>query len=64
MKLLDFTRPFFVEPHASDVAVGVVLLQQYNDGLNPVVYFSKKYVTAKKNYAPYDKKLLAIFKAC
>ena len=28
-----------------------------------MAYFSKKYIPAKKNYAPHDNKLLVIFKA-
>ena len=53
-----------MEPDALDVVEGAVLLQQYDYGLYPVVYFSNKYVSAKKNYAPYNKELLVIFKAC
>ena len=29
-----------------------------------MAYFSKKYVLAERNYAPNDKELLEIFKAC
>ena len=64
LKLPDFTKPFVVEPDASDVAVRAVLLQLYDDGLHPVAYFCKKYVPAERNYAPHDKELLEIFKAC
>ena len=64
LKLPDFTNPFVVEHDASDIAVGAVLLQLYDGGLHPVAYFSKIYVLAERNYAPHDKELLAIFKAC
>ena len=40
------------------------LLLQYDDRLHPLVYFSNKYVLAKRNYVPHNKELLAIFKAC
>ena len=53
-----------IEADASDNAVGAVLLQPYDDGLHPIAYFSKKYIPAERNYAPHDKELLAIFKAC
>ena len=53
-----------MEPDALDVAVGTVLLQLYDNKLYPVAYFSKKYIPAERNYAPHDKELLAIFKAC
>ena len=63
LKLPDFSKPFVMEPDASDLAVGVILLQEYNDGFHPVTNFSKKYLPAERNYAPHDKELLAIFKA-
>ena len=63
LKLPEFSKPFVVEPDASDLAVGAILLQEYDDGFNPVAYFSKKYLLVERNYAPHDKELLAIFKA-
>ena len=53
-----------MEPNASDIAVRAVLLQKYKERLHPMVYFKKKYVPAKWNYATYGKELLEIFKAC
>ena len=64
VKLLDFTKPFFVEPTALDIAVGAVLLQKYDNKLHPVALFSKKYIPAERNYVLHDKELLEIFKAC
>ena len=64
MKLPDFSKPFVVEPNASDLAVDSILLQKYEDGFHPIAYFSKKYLPAERNYALHDKELLAIFKAC
>ena len=53
-----------MEPNTSDLTVDAILLQKNNDGFHPIAYFSKKYLPAERNYAPYDKELLAIFKAC
>ena len=53
-----------MEPNASDFAVGAILLQEYDDGLHPIAYSSKKYLPAERNYALHGKELLAIFKAC
>ena len=64
LKLLDFSKPFIVEPNAYDLAVGAILLQEYNNGFHPIAYFSKKYLPAEKNYVPHNTELLAIFKAC
>ena len=55
LKLPDFSKPFVVEPNASDLAVGAIFLQEYDDGFLPVAYFSKKYLPAVRNYAPHDK---------
>ena len=63
LKLPDFSKPFVVEPDASDLAAGAIFLQEYNHGFHPVAYFSKKYLSAERNYAPHNKELLAIFKA-
>ena len=64
LKLPDFSKPFIVEPDASDLAVSAVLLQEYNDGFHPAAYFSKKYLPVERNYVPHDKELLTILKAC
>ena len=44
--------------------MGNVLLQQYNNGLYPMEYLSKKYIPVERNYAPLNKELLEIFRAC
>ena len=64
LKLPDFRKPFVVEPDASDLAVGAILLQEYDDGFHPIAYFSKKYLPTERNYVPCNKELLTIFKAC
>ena len=53
-----------MEPDASDLTVSAVLLQKYDDGFHPITCFTKKYLPAERNYAPHDKELLFIFKAC
>ena len=64
LKLPDFSKPFVMEPNASDLAVGALLLKEYNNGFYPIASFSKKHLPVERNYAPNDKELLAIFKAC
>ena len=63
LKLPDFSKTFVVELNACDLAVGTILLRKYDDGLHPITYFSKKYLSAERNYAPHNKELLDIFKA-
>ena len=36
LKLLNFIKPFFLELDALSVAIGAVLLLQYDNGLYPV----------------------------
>ena len=57
----DFERDAVVEPDASD-HVSAEVLSQYDDQgiLDPVAFFSKKYVPAECNYEIYDRELLAV----
>ena len=64
MKLPGFTKPFFVELNASDMAVEAISLQFYDDSIHFVAYFSMKYIIADRNYAPHYMEFLAILKAC
>jgi hypothetical protein len=59
----DSARETFVECDASDHTVGGVLSQRMDDGeLHPVAYFSTSMAPAERNYAIYDKELLAIIR--
>ena len=42
-------------------ATGAVLLQQYDDGLHPIVYHISKYALVEYNYGGGEKELLATF---
>ena len=50
--LPNFTKPFFMDPDALDIAVGAVLLQQYDDRLHFMQHSKKKYFPAERNYCP------------
>ena len=53
--------PFIVETDASNFALGAVLLQADDQGVErPVSFFSRKMTPAETNYPIYDKELLAI----
>ena len=48
----DFDKCFKLTVDASDVAIGAVLLQEDNNGIDhPVCYFSKKFNKHQKNNA-------------
>lgn len=48
---------------ASDTAIGAALQQEGEHGLEPLGFFSRSLTTTQKNYATYDKELLAIYQA-
>ncbi len=60
---VDRTKPFHIEPDASNYAVGAVLLQYHQDQLHPVAYHSHKLSQSERNYTVHDKELLAIIDA-
>ena len=49
---------------ASDVATGVVLLQEGSDGIDhPIRYFSRKFNKNQRNYSTIERECLALFLA-
>ena len=60
----DFTKPFKLATDASDLAVGAVLLQEDESGIeHPVAYFSKKLTKSQRNYSTIEKETLALILA-
>ena len=63
MMHFDCTKEAFVECDSSDVMTGGVLSQLDGEGrLRPVAYLSKSLIPAERNYAIYDKEMLAIIR--
>ncbi|GJP63587.1 hypothetical protein CLOP_g20656 [Closterium sp. NIES-67] len=56
-------RPFEVVTDASDIPIGALLLQDFDDGLQPNTYESRKLQSAERNYPVHDKEMLAIVHA-
>jgi len=48
---------------ASDVAMGAVVEQRTQQGLQSLGFLSKKLSPAQKKYSPYDRELLTIYSA-
>ncbi|GJP42101.1 hypothetical protein CLOM_g1693 [Closterium sp. NIES-68] len=63
LRISDPDRPYEVVTNASDIAIGAVLLLDFDDGLQPVAYESRKLQGAQKNYTVHDKEMLAIVHA-
>ena len=59
----DPAREFIVHTDASGYATGAVLMQQFDDGLRPIAFLSKKMKPAERNYPIYEQELLAILNA-
>ncbi len=60
LRLADLSRHFILRTDASDVGVGAVLLQEYEDGIFPVAYASKKLLDRERNYSVIERECLAI----
>lgn len=59
----DPSLPYLMEADASDYAYGSVLSQEFEDGLRPVAFYSKKFTPAELNYSIHNKELLSIVRA-
>jgi hypothetical protein len=57
----DFSKPFYMETDALDLALGAILFQE-GDGrrLHLVAFYSRKFYAVEINYEIHDKELLAI----
>ncbi|GJP56065.1 hypothetical protein CLOM_g15129 [Closterium sp. NIES-68] len=63
LRITDPDRPFEVITDASDIAIGVVLMQDFGNGLQPIAYESRKMQSAQRKYRVHDKEMLAIVHA-
>jgi RNase H-like domain found in reverse transcriptase len=63
LKIADPALDYVVITNASDVGIGAVLEQEYEDRLHPVAYVSRKLKSAEQNYPTHDRELLAIIYA-
>jgi hypothetical protein len=61
LRILDVDKLFRVVTDASDFAIGAILEQQDSNGKwHPCAFTSKQLKTVERNWATYDKELLAI----
>ena len=60
LKMPDFHKPFIIFSDASNVGIGAVLMQAYDDVLHPLAYVSKTLDSAQRNYSTTKKEALAL----
>jgi len=58
--MFDTTKPVQIETDASDLAIGIYLIWEYEGKRYLIAYYSKKITLAEQNYDIYNKELLAI----
>jgi len=49
-----------METDASGSALGVVIMQEFEDGIHPIALHSRSLLPTKKNYDAHDKKLAGV----
>ena len=60
LRLPQFGKPMILCTGASDVGVGAVLMQEFNDDKLPIVYASRKLNPAETRYSTIERECLAI----
>jgi len=56
----DWTKKFVMETDASGYALGVVIAQEFEDGIHPIAFHSRSLLPAEKNYDAHDKGLAGV----
>ena len=64
LALSDFTKPFYIESDASDIAVGGVLTLEHASVHKPIAFLSKTLISSEQNYSVHDHVLLTIVTCC
>ena len=56
----DWTKQFVMETNASGYTLGVVIAQEFEDGIYPIAFHSRSLLPAEMNYNAYDKELAGV----
>lgn len=64
LKLPDPSKPFIIHTDASDFAIGAVLMQEFDTGLHPVEFFSRRLRGPELRYDARVREMLTIREMC
>ena len=56
----NWSKQFVIEMDASGYALGVVIAQEFEDGVHPIAFHSRSLLPAEMNYDAHDKELAAV----
>jgi hypothetical protein len=56
----DWKQLFIMETDTSGFALGVVIAQEFEDGIHPIAYHARSLAPAEKNYNTHDKELAGV----
>ncbi|PAA78757.1 hypothetical protein BOX15_Mlig016452g7 [Macrostomum lignano] len=56
----DYSRQFTLETDSSETGIGAVLTQEFEDGIHPVLFVSRRLTSAERSYATIEKECLAV----
>ena len=59
LKMVEISKPFTRQVDASDMGIGVIVLQEEHGKKVPVVYTSRKLKQSERSYAVIEKECLA-----
>ena len=60
LRLPDLSRTFSLQTDASETGLGAVLLQEFEDGVFPIAYASKKLLPRERRFSTTERECLAI----
>ena len=60
LKTPDWSKPFVMHTDASGYVLGVVIMQEHEDGMHPIAFHSRSLLPAEKNYDVHDKELAGV----
>ena len=60
LRMPDWKKQFILETDALGYALGVVISQQFKDGIHPIAFYSRSLLDAEWNYDAHNKELASV----